>query len=346
MRTLRPWSETLPKFHIMKEKLKPSIQTRTKEKIKSKTPWLFNLEIKDLIKPIVIRRIRIMQVGVLLTVLSFAGYYTWENFLRAPTGLELVENMVEAAGGMTAWNNVESGQFTRTRNLFSDAGEQLSQKTETFYFKKTKEGVKLMVKSTDKEGKEVIVGEDKDGFWATKADQPTDPKKTAGDLGMMCDSKFCAPSCASTMAFYKFSMPFKLKDDGVRPDVNNVSAFAALDWNPMENVNIKAEPLVLDVSYKPTVGKDKWRFIVEPETKLIHKIEYYNKSDFGTYRPEEIYWSDHKTVSGITFSHKWTRFWGNGKVMDETTFTNVDFENKLTDDFFDRPADLDWMSLN
>jgi hypothetical protein len=329
----------------MKEKLKPAVQPKTEKEKKSRIPWMFDLEVKDLIQPIILRRVRILQVGVLLTIFSFAGYYVWENFLRAPTGTELVNEMVEAAGGAEAWNNVKSGQFTRTRNLFSETGENLSQKVETFFFQKTKEGVKLMVKSTDKDGKDIIVGEDKDGFWATKADQPADPRITAGDLGMMCDSKFCAPSCASTMAFYRFSMPFKLQDSGVRPDVNDVAEFALLDWNPMKNINMKSKPLVLDVSYKPTVGRDKWRFIVDSETKLIHKIEYYNKSDFGTIRPEETNWSDHRTVSGITFSHKWIRYWGNGKVMDEVIFSEVDFENKLTEEFFNRPADLDWLSI-
>ena len=329
----------------MKEKLKTNVQPKTKEDKKSRIPWLFDLEVKDLIKPIILRRVRIMQVGVLLAIFSFAGYYVWENFLRAPTGLEMVEEMVDAAGGMEAWNNLKSGHFTRTRNLFSEAVEPLTKRVETYYFKKTEEGVKLMVESADKDGNPVTVGQDKDGFWATKSNMPADPKKTSGDLGMMCDSKFCNPDCASAMAFYRFSMPFKLKDSGVRPDMNSISAFGILDWNPLEKVEMNKEPLVLDVSYKPTVGKDKWRFIVEPDSKLIHKVEYYNKSDFGTYRPEEIFWSDHKTVSGITFSHKWTRYWGNGKVMDEVIFSDVDFENELAEDFFDRPEGLDWLSV-
>jgi len=104
--------------------------------------------------------------------------------------------------------------------------------------------------------------------------------------------------------------------------------------------------LVLDVSYKPSVGKDKWRFLVNPETKLIHKMEYYNKSDFGTYRPEEIYWSDHKTVDGITFSHKWTRFWGNGQVMDEYIYSDVSLNNQLNKESFERPEGLDWAVAN
>lgn len=330
----------------MKDKIKPSIQPKIEEDKRSKIPWLFNLEVRDLIEPITLRRVRILQIGFLVLALSFAGYYVWENFLRAPTGLELVDDMVAAAGGMEAWNNLQSGQFTRTRMLYDEAGTELSKKAETFFFQKTTEGPRLMVKSVDKEGKEAWVGQDKEGYWATKADLPADPRKTSKDLGMMCDSKFCSPTCASSMAFYRFSMPFKLKDYGVRPDVNNVSVFAILDWNPLEFIAMTLEPLILDVSYQPTVGKDKWRFVVEPETKLIHKVEYFNKSDFGEIRPEEIYWSDHKTVSGITFSHKWTRYWGNGQVMEEYIFSDVDFETELTDEFFERPDGLDWLSAN
>jgi len=329
----------------MKETLKKNEQqVQEQKKSGEKIPWRFGLEVKDLTNPITIRRIRLVQLGLLLALIAYGGYYTWENFLRAPTGLELVSEMVGAAGGMEAWNDIKSGQFTRTQNVYGEDGSQLSQQIETFFFQKTEEGLKLMVKALDKTGKEVIISEDKEGFWATKEALPSDPKRTSGDLGMMCDSKFCQPSCAAEMAFYRFSMPFKLSDRGVRPDVNNVSALGLLDWNPLENIDIDSDPLVLDVSYKPTVGKDKWRFLVNPETKLIHKMEYYNKSDFGTYRPEEIYWSDHKTVDGITFSHKWTRFWGNGKVMDEYIYSDVSLANHIDESFFSRPEGLDWAS--
>ena len=319
-------------------------QTKQQE-TKVRIPWSFGLEVKDLTNPITLRRIRLVQFGVLILALSFAGYYVYDNYLRAPSGLELVSEMVDSAGGIEAWNNIKSGQFTRTQNVFDQAGDKLSQQVETFYFRKTDDGLKLMVKATDKDGKEVIISEDKEGFWATKESLPSDPKRTSGDLGMMCDSKWCQPSCASKMAFFKFSMPFKLTDYGVKPEVNNTSVFAILDWNPLENIDLSDDPLILDVSYIPTVGKDKWRFMVNPETKLIHKMEYYNKSDFGTYRPEEIYWSDHKTVDGITFSHKWTRYWGNGQIMDEYTYSDVSFNNQIDEAFFARPEGLDWASV-
>jgi len=328
----------------MKEKIKPSVQTKPQEEKSSKIPWLFGWEVKDLVQPITIRRVRLMQLGVIALALVGGAYLLWDNFLRAPSGTEMVAEMVEAAGGEEAWNNIGSGHFTRTKNLYSEAGDLLTNRSETFYFKKIDAGVQLMVQSKDKDGKDVWVGQDDDGFWATKADLPSDPKRTAKDLGMMCDSKFCQPTCASSMAFYRFSMPFKLKDYGVISHVGDGTKFAMLDWNPLEH--LKIEPLVLDVSYEPEVGKDKWRFFVQPEDKLIHKLEYYNKSDFGTIRPEEVYWSDHKTVSGITFSHKWTRYWANGQVMEETIYSDVDFENALAEDFFDRPEGLNWLSAN
>jgi len=313
---------------------------------KIKIPYLFNLDLKDLTDPITIRRIRIFQLVLVLSAVTFTGYYVWQNVIRAPTGVELINEMVDAAGGMVAWKNIQSGQFTRTQKVYDMAGKQLSEQKETFYFMKTDDGIKLMVKAIDSEGKEVIISEDDEGFWATKESSPTDPETISRDLGMMCDSQFCEPNCNMQMAFFRFSMPFKLTDYGVQPKVNNVSTLGLLDWNPLENIDLASEPIVLDVSYIPTVGKDKWRFLVNPETKLIHKVEYYNKSDFGSYRPEEIYWTDHKTVDGITFSHKWVKFYSNGKIMNEYVYSDVSFNNQVDKNFFNRPEGMEWSLAN
>lgn len=309
---------------------------------KIKIPYLFRLELKDLTNPITIRRIRIFQFFMVLFVVSAAGYFVWQNKFRAPSGAQLVNEMVNAAGGMTAWNNIQSGQFTRTQRVYNMTGKQLSEQKETFYFRKTDEGIKLMVKAIDGDGTEVIISEDDDGFWATKESSPADPEETSRGMGMMCDSKFCEPTCNMDMAFFRFSMPFKLTDYGVQPSVNNVSTFGLLDWNPLENFDLESDPIVLDVSYIPEVGKDKWRFLVNPETKLIHKVEYYNKSDFGTFRPEEIYWTDHRTVDGITFSHKWVKFHSNGKIMNEYVYSDVSFNNQVDENFFNRPEGMEW----
>ena len=330
----------------MKEKIKSSIQPQKQQQPKESIPWYAGLEVKDLMNPITISRVRMVQFGVAFLMLATAGYYAWDNFLRQPTGFELVDNMVDAAGGMEAWNGIREGQFTRTQYLYGQNGEQLSEIAQTFYFRKDNGNVQLKVKSQTTDGDVVQISKDDVGYWATKADLPADPKLTSGDLGMMCDSKWCNPDCAASMAFYRFSMPFKLTDAGVRPDNGSVTDFAMINFDPLKEIfGIDLQPLVLDVGYKPTVGKDRWKFYVHPESNLIYKIEYFNKSDWGEYRPEELFWTDHKTVDGITFSHQWHRYWSNGKIMEKYVFSDVDFKTELGADFFNRPDGHELLSV-
>lgn len=318
----------------MNQDLKPTegpkkVQKQSEEKI----PWWFNLQVKDLVKPITVKRMQLLSVGVVLLALIAGGFYAWETFLREPTGAEFVDEIVDAAGGLDTWTGIEHGQFTRTHELYDDTGELLKSTEETFYFKKGKEGFKLQVKSVNDDNSELVVGKDLEGFWATKDNQTVDPLIAAKDEGMMCDSKFCDPQCASSMAFFRFSMPFKLKDRGVNASLAS-TGFNIAELNLLGGSG--KEPTLLDISYDSTVGKDSWRFYVDPQDKLIHKVEYYNKSDKGETRPEEIYWTDHKTVDGITFSHRWTRYWPNGKIMDEYVYSDVDLDNELPDGFFNR----------
>ena len=255
----------------MKEKIKPSVQKS--QQSQEKAPWLSSLAVKDLVSPITISRVRMVQLGIIFLLFTTAAYYAWDNFLRQPSGIELMNEMVEAAGGMDAWNNIREGKFTRTRYLYEQNGDQISEIAQTFYFRKENGNVQLKVKSQTKDGDIVQISKDDQGYWATRANMPADPRLTSGDLGMMCDSKFCNPDCAASMAFYRFSMPFKLTDPGVRPDNGSVSDLVLFD--PIkEFFGVELQPLVLDVGYKPTVGKDRWKFYVHPENKLIYKMEY------------------------------------------------------------------------
>lgn len=322
------------KYSIMSQEVKPTQgPNKTKKKSEEKAPLWFDLQVKDLVKPFIIKRMQLLSAGALVLALLAGGFYTWENYLREPTGEEFVNEIVDAAGGMDTWRSIEHGQFTRTHNLYADNGEMLRTTEETFYFKRGKEGLKLQIKSVGDDNSEVVVGKDLEGFWATKDNQAVDPMTAAKDEGMMCDSKFCDPQCASSMAFFRFSMPFKLKDKGVN------ASLASTGLNLAE-LNLLGgsgeEPTLLDISYNEGVGKDKWRFYVDPKDNLIHKMEYYNVSDKGETRPEEIYWTDHKTVDGITFSHRWTRYWPNGKVMDEYLYSDVNLDSELPDGFFNR----------
>ena len=303
-----------------------------------KTPWWFGLHIKDLIRPISIKRISLFYTVLLFGFLLSGFYYTWENYLREPTGEEFVDRIVEAAGGMDAWNLIKQGSFTRNHNIYDEGSELLKTSKETFYFKNSEQGFKLQVKSIGSDNSVVWLGKDNEGYWASRDNLMVDPEETAHEEGMMCDGKFCVPLCASTMAFFRFSMPFKLKDKGVIASLG-YTELNLIDVNNLDTTDKK--PTLLDISYEPKIGKDHWRFYVDSKDKLIHKMEYYNKSDIGEIRPEEIYWTDHKTVDGITISHRWIRYWPNGKIMDEYLYSDINFKKEINDTFFDRSESND-----
>lgn len=318
----------------MKEKTKRSVeQQRQVPQQSERIPWYAGWKVKDLVQPITISRMRLFQAGIILAILAAGSYFAWQQNLRPPTGEEMVAEMVTAAGGMETWNKLRSGQFTRTQFLYSQAGEELSRKVQTFFFRKTNKGLRLMVQSVNENGEEVWVGEDEEGHWATKGEKASDPKETARDLGMMCDSEFCQPSCATSMAFYRFSMPFKLTDQGVIPSYTGRVPLG------------EGEADVLNIEFLPEVGKDRWIFYVDPADNLIRKMEYHNKSDAGHSRPEGIFWSDYREHAGITFSHRWTRYWSNGQVMEEYVFSDVDFETERPEAFFDRPAGYELLTV-
>ena len=88
------------------------------------------------------------------------------------------------------------------------------------------------------------------------------------------------------------------------------------------------------------MGKDRWVFYTDPKDKLIRKMEYHHHSDEGNDLPEEFHWSDYREVSGLMVSHKWTRYWSNGKVLEEYTYSNFDFKSTLPEQFYNRPKQL------
>lgn len=292
-----------------------------------KYPFRFILEIKDVVKPIVIKRIQIIKTAGIAMVLVLAAGVIWYNFLKAPSGDELVDQMVMAAGGMDIWTNVNHGKFQRTHRLYSETGEQLSERVETFYFEKINGRVELMVDANRQGQDPVTIGKDKEGFWALQNKVFVNATDKARELGMMCESQWCQPNCDMTMAFYRFSMPFKLKDPGVIAE------------NGGKKKLLDKEYQVINIEYEPEVGRDKWVFYAN-DKNLITKMEYHHKTDDGKVLPEEFFWTGHKEIAGLTISQKWTRYWSNGKILEEYSFSDFDFNTNLPREFYQRPTGL------
>ncbi len=290
-------------------------------------PWESELEVKDLIKPITLRRIRIVQtLGAVLLLFAVIGV-AWWYFVKPATGEKILQDMVVAAGGMKEWQNIKDGSFVRTHHRYDENGKIIKESVETFFFLNTNQGHKLLIKSTAADGADILVGHDKGGYWASVNGKPTDPVKLAKDMEYMCSDDGCSPLCASEMALYRMSFPFKLDDNGVIP---RNAGTAILNGDKVQ---------VLDVTFDPKVGHDRWVFMIDPESKLIRKIEHY-PSVKDNVQPEEIFLSDFKKEGNIMLSHSNKYYRSNGKILEEYLVSDVKFNGNLTASLFDRPQDI------
>lgn len=294
---------------------------------KVKLTWEAELEVKDLISPIKVRRIRLIQTTGAVLLLLALGVFGWWLFFAPPSGEKIVKQMIAAAGGMEEWKNIQDGNFVRTHRLYDEKGNIINQSEETFFFKNGKDGHQLLIKSKTNEGNNVVVGRDKGGFWATLDETEVDPVTISKDLEFMCDDDGCSPLCASEMALYRMSFPFKLADNGVKP---RNAGRATLNG---ENA------ILLDVTFDPKVGHDRWVFFVDPASKLIRKIEHY-PSVKENVQPEEIYLSDFKKAGNIMLSHSNKYYRSNGKILEEYLISDVKFNSSLAAEIFDRPQQL------
>ncbi len=288
-----------------------------------KLPWETELEVKDLIQPITLRRIRIFQTaGALLLILVLFGFVWW-SFIKPPTGKQIVKDMIAAAGGMEEWQNIRDGSFVRTHRLYDENGDVIKQSEETFFFKNNENGHQLLIQSKTNEGDQVRVGYDGE-YWATLNDEEVNPVEIAKELEFMCEGDGCSPLCASEMALYRMSFPFKLADYGVKPR------------NAGTTILNGEKVILLDVTFDPKVGHDRWVFYTDPSTKLIRKIEHY-PSLKGNVQPEEIYLSDFKKEGSIMLSHSNKYYRSNGKILEEYLISDVRFNSSIAADFFDKP---------
>lgn len=291
---------------------------------KGSSRFLSHLNLKDIFEPILIKRVQILKGAGITLLVIVVGIAVWNKYFKAPTGTQLVDKMVEAAGNMETWNNLNHGKFVRTQRLYNQTGEKLSETVETVYFEKGNGDIELLLEANHPGQGAVTIGKDATGFWALQDGHFVDADAKAKEMGMKCNSQWCQPNCAMKMAFYRFSMPFKLKDNGVIAE------------NGGKNELFQ----IVNISYTPEVGKDKWVFQIDKSSHLIAKMEYDHKTDQGQTQPEEFFLTDYKKEGSLNISHKWMRYWGNGKPLEEITFSDFDFQTSLPKQFHERPNEL------
>ncbi len=137
-------------------------------------------------------------------------------------------------------------------------------------------------------------------------------------------AKFVAAGFSGSSAM---SFPFKLTDPGVIP---RNAGKAVLNGEKVQ---------ILDVTFDPKVGRDRWVFFVDPSTKLMRKIEHYPTIKDNV-QPEEIYLSDFKKEGNFMLSHSNKYYRSNGKILEEYLISDVKFNAALNNEIFNRPLQL------
>lgn len=291
-----------------------------------KVPRRVGHEIKDLVDPIVLRRTMLWRVGLAVVALAVVGVIAWAAFLRPPTGEALLADAVEAAGGMAPWHAVDGGTFTRVHTVFDEDEQPVRVVTERHAFRYGDDGGIVM--ETSGGGDVARIGRSNSGYWATLNGELVAPGPLAQDMDMMCESDLCTPTCSMELAFYRFSMPFKLTDPGVVP---TYGGSATLAGRPVS---------LLNIGFEEGVGGDRWTLYVDDETKLIRKIDYYENADLEAVDtpPTEIYWSDHRPEDGLVLSHRQTYYRSNGTKLEEYVISDVDLTSPVSEAVFEHPT--------
>ncbi len=300
---------------------------KSKDQENVSVPWQASMEVKDLIKPITIRRVRLVKTAFACIVGLAAGIFAFWLIFSPPSGETLVKEMIKAAGGIDQWKSIQDGSFVRAHRLYNETGDVIKQSEETFYFKNNPGGQQLLINSKTPQGNQVKVSRDETGYWALRNELEVDPVRLAKEEEFICDDENCSPLCASEMALYRMSFPFRLADYGVRPR------------NAGKSTLNGKEVILLDVTYDPAIGKDRWVFYVDPATKLIRKIEHYPTLKDNV-QPEEVFLSDFKREGNIMLSHSNKYYRSNGRILEEYLITDVKFNSELKSDFFDRPQQI------
>jgi len=291
-----------------------------------KVPRRLNRQLQDILHPIVLRRTMLWRVGMGVAVLLVAAVVAWALLLKPPSGRTLLAQAVEAAGGMEPWKAIEHGTFTRVHTVYDESGAVVRTVNEKYAFRKGGKGDRLVIESSGAKG-HALIGRDDKGYWATLNGETAEPEETARELDMMCESDECTPICGAELAFYRFSMPFKLTDPGV------IAAYGGKSMLAGQPVSL------LNVSFEKGVGGDRWTLYVDDETKLVRKIDYYaNATMTDMTPPQEIFWGDHRAQDGVTISHRQTYYRSNGSKLEDYRIVNADFSTPIPDAVFNRPT--------
>lgn len=190
-------------------------------------------------------------VGCLLavgTMVLLTGSQAWAQDAQAEA---LVNRMIEAAGGMAAWDRIQDVSFKLTLILYNAQGEPAGASASVYWLKRPNRG---RTETLDENG-HLVLGFDGEKAWALR------DGKSVTDPATLKRAQFLPLNW-----WYWLGIPFKLKDPGV------VLAHKGMATLPGRQVEL------LEVTFRPgtgTTSSDRYLYYVNSQTARVEFVEFW-----------------------------------------------------------------------
>ncbi|MBI3077851.1 MAG: hypothetical protein HYY85_12850 [Deltaproteobacteria bacterium] len=190
----------------------------------------------------------------------------------------LANRMIEAAGGMAAWDRMQDVSFKLTVIPHNPQGEPAAAAVSVYWLKRPYRG---RMETLDENG-HLVLGFDGEKAWGMRNGKPVT------DATTLKRAQFLPLNW-----WYWLGIPFKLKDPGV---VLAHKGTATLQGRQVER---------LEATFRPGTGatsSDRYLYYVNPQTARVELVEFWLQEGVwpGAGGARHGFWSDYQKVGDIT----------------------------------------------
>ncbi|NIR44571.1 MAG: hypothetical protein GWN99_09780 [Gemmatimonadetes bacterium] len=223
----------------------------------------------------------------------------------------LVDNWIEAAGGLDAWRDVESVRYTVTTVWFDSTGTPVRRRPRFVWGKK--HPLRARIERDEPEGHYVQATDGEGDVWATlDGELLSDTTKAVREVLYVTGD-----------VMYWIGLPYKLRDPGVN-----------LRHIPKDSIGYEGVAVTFgeDVGLHPD---DRWFYYFEEGSPFPVEVHYIEE---GYTEPTRTRWSDYREAGPITYVGTRTFYDERGVTRKQLLISDVQINPELPDSLFTPPG--------
>lgn len=230
-----------------------------------------------------------------------------------PSGPEdiLIDDWIEASGGLDAWNQVRDLRYTVTTVWFDSTGTEVRRRPRYVWGKKNP--LRARIERTEPEGDYVQAHDGRGSAWATLNGDPlSDTTKAVREVLYVAGD-----------VMYWIGLPYKLRDPGVN-----------LSYIPADSIGMPG----VRVTFGEGVGQhsgDRYFYYFGMDSPFPAEVHYIEEGSANVTRTR---WSDFQTAGPITYVGTRTYYDQRGTTRKELLISDVMINPGAPDSLFTPPA--------